>query len=211
MAQIQLADLLKQGIKAKKNGDAITARLLFSRALQMDPQNENGWLWLASVAESPQQAQAMLERILEINPHNEKAQQLLQQLRFKVAPKGKVLVVDGNITVRNLVTITLQRQGFEVVQAADGMEALERLKQAIPDLVLIDVNMPHLDGYQLCRTIRAQKETNHIPVLMLSDSDGFFDRVKGRIAGATDYITKPFAPLALIAAVKRQIPNGHIS
>lgn len=211
MAQIQLADLLKQGIKAKKNGDTITARLLFSRALQMDPQNENGWLWLASVAESPQQAQAMLERVLEINPHNEKARQLLQQLRFKVAPKGKVLVVDGNITVRNLVTITLQRQGYEVVQAADGMEALERLKQAIPDLVLVDVHVPRLDGYQLCRTIRAQRETNHIPVLMLSDSDGFFDRVKGRIAGATDYITKPFAPLALIAAVKRQIPNGHVS
>lgn len=211
MAQAKVPELLKQGINAKKKGDVATARLLFSRALQLDPENENAWLWLASVAESSVQAEAMLERVLSINPFNLKAQQLYQQLQAKQPSKSKVMIIDHSATVRDLVAITLQRQGFSVIPAADGREALTKIPATMPDLILLELDLPDMDGYQICRTIRNNGQTNHIPVLFLSGNDGFFDRVKGRIAGVTDYITKPFSPRALVAAVKKQIPNGHVS
>ena len=202
MAQAKVPELLKQGINAKKKGDVATARLLFSRALQLDPENENAWLWLASVAESSVQAEAMLERVLSINPFNLKAQQLYQQLQAKQPSKSKVMIIDHSATVRDLVAITLQRQGFSVIPAADGREALTKIPATMPDLILLELDLPDMDGYQICRTIRNNGQTNHIPVLFLSGNDGFFDRVKGRIAGVTDYITKPFSQRLLIERIR---------
>lgn len=91
------------------------------------------------------------------------------------------------------------------MQASDGMDALGKISEHVPDLILLDVNMPRMDGYQVTRAIRSSKETSQIPIVMLSGKDGFFDRVKGRIAGATEYITKPFAPRDLIMAVEKRV------
>ena len=116
-----------------------------------------------------------------------------------------ILIVDDSPTICRLVAATLERHNYQVVAAKDGLEALAKLNEIRPDLILLDIMMPHLDGYQLCKIIRGNQETKHIPVVMLSGKDGFFNKVKGRIAGATDYITKPFEPTVLLQSVAKHV------
>jgi twitching motility two-component system response regulator PilG len=82
------------------------------------------------------------------------------------------------------------------------MEALSKLNEATLDLMLLDIGMPHMDGYQLCKLVKTNETTSDIPIVMLSGKDGFFDKVRGKMAGAVGYITKPFEPTALIEAVE---------
>ncbi|MBI2485412.1 MAG: response regulator [Deltaproteobacteria bacterium] len=117
--------------------------------------------------------------------------------------KQTILVVDDSPTIQKIVAITLERKGYRVVTAADAMQALAKLNEVVPNLIFLDINLPHLDGYQVCKIIKANALTKDIPVVMLSGKDGFFDKARGRIAGATDYITKPFGPSALIQAVEK--------
>lgn len=121
------------------------------------------------------------------------------------ADRGTILVVDDSPTVCKLVTITLERHDYQVVAAADGLEALARMSDGLPDLILLDITMPRMDGYQLCKIIKGNQETRHISVVMLSGKDGFFDKVRGRMVGATDYITKPFEPGVLLRLVEKHI------
>ena len=118
-------------------------------------------------------------------------------------PKGKsILVVDDSPTVRNLIAGKLEKSGHEVVCANDGVEAMERLKNFVPDLILLDIEMPRMDGYQVCKQIRSNSATKDVIVVMISGKDGFFDKVRGRMAGTTGYITKPFGPEMLMKAVE---------
>jgi twitching motility two-component system response regulator PilG len=119
---------------------------------------------------------------------------------------GLVLVVDDSPTVARVVGFELRKHRLEVMAASNGREALALLKTHVPDLVLLDINMPDMDGYQVCRAIRADDRTRRIPVVMLSGKDGFFDRVRGRMAGAADYITKPFEPALLVEMIARYFP-----
>jgi len=118
------------------------------------------------------------------------------------APAKTVLIVDDSATVRKLVEIKLRNRGYQVITAVDGVDGLAKLSEQLPDLILLDVNMPRLDGYQLCKHVKSNKDTRHIAVVMLSGKDGFFDKVRGRMAGSTAYITKPFDPETLIRAVE---------
>lgn len=117
--------------------------------------------------------------------------------------RGTILVVDDSPTIRKLVGMTLKRFDYEVVTAEDGMEALGKLNYIDPALVLLDITMPRMDGYQVCKIIRNNRETRHIPVIMLSGKDGFFDKVRGRLAGSNVYITKPFDPNILLKVVEK--------
>ncbi len=118
-------------------------------------------------------------------------------------PKGKtILVVDDSPTVRKLIAGKLEKSGHQVYCSSDGVEALERLEEMVPDLVLLDITMPRLDGYQVCKSIRSNPATKDVPVVMISGKDGFFDKVRGRMAGTTGYITKPFGPETLMKAVE---------
>lgn len=119
---------------------------------------------------------------------------------------GLVLVVDDSPTVARVVSFELRKHRLEVMAASNGPEALALLKTHVPDLVLLDINMPDMDGYQVCRAIRADDRTRRIPVVMLSGKDGFFDKVRGRMAGAVDYITKPFEPALLVEMIARYFP-----
>ena len=103
-----------------------------------------------------------------------------------------ILVVDDSPTIRKLVTMTLEKYGHHVLSATNGLDALNKLKEVVPDLILSDINMPHMDGYQLCKMIRGNSVTRSVPVIMLSGKDGIFDKLRGRMVGATAYITKPF-------------------
>ena len=125
-------------------------------------------------------------------------------------PKGKsILVVDDSPTVRKLISGKLEKCGHDVICANDGVEAMERLEHFVPDLVLLDITMPRMDGYQVCKTIRSNNSTKDVPVVMISGKDGFFDKVRGRMAGTTGYITKPFGPETLMKAVEMYL-SGEI-
>jgi twitching motility two-component system response regulator PilG len=113
-----------------------------------------------------------------------------------------VLAVDDSPTIRKLLTMTLERQGFRIITAADGVEALTLLSEQLPDVILSDINMPRLGGYQLCKFVKKYDRTKHIPVIMLSGKDGVFDKMRGKMAGCNDYIVKPFESSELIAKVK---------
>jgi CheY-like chemotaxis protein len=112
-----------------------------------------------------------------------------------------ILVVDDSPTIRKLVSAKLEKHGHEVVVAVDGMDALSKLNEVVPDLVLLDITMPRLDGYQVCKLIRANEATKDVPVILISGKDGFFDKVRGRMSGSSGYITKPFGPETLIKTV----------
>lgn len=135
----------------------------------------------------------------------EKAAKEAARKKDRNAPK-LIMVVDDSPTVRKLVTITLEKDGHHVVPAEDGMEALTKINEGMPDLILLDVSMPRIDGYQLCKLIKKNEDTQHIPVIMLSGKDGLFDKMRGRMAGSTEYLTKPFEPKALL-----QVVNKHVA
>jgi CheY-like chemotaxis protein len=129
-----------------------------------------------------------------------------QQSLIDSMPKNrKILVVDDSATVRKLISGKLEKSGHEVLCAVDGIDAIEQMKAFVPDLVLLDINMPRMDGYQVCKLIRSDEITKDVPVVMISGKDGFFDKVRGRMAGTTGYITKPFGPETLMKMLETYI------
>lgn len=116
-----------------------------------------------------------------------------------------VLAVDDSPTIRKLVALTLEEQGFKVISAADGIEALNILADQLPDLILSDINMPRLGGYKLCKFIKKHERTASIPVVMLSGKDGVFDKMRGKMSGCDDFIAKPFEAAELVAKVREHI------
>jgi twitching motility two-component system response regulator PilG len=318
-AQLQVA------VAQVQAGNTAEARRLLRAFTQKEPSNETAWHWLATVAESPEEAAECWQRVLEINPNNEAAQQgleaclpappawecpfcgqageespqcracgailtleapevyvankdaqpkilrdaiakfeILQQPDFavlyylgvahlnlrefdkaiarlqaaaehrpgdsnllahidrlsqyraispsperkskdsvKTRSRPRLLVVDDSPTVRKLVAMVMEKNGYQVTTAANGYEAADRLLKNLPDLILLDISMPGVDGYQVCKLIKGNRETADLPVIMLSGHGGFFDKIRGRMAGSTAYITKPFRPEALVKIVRQ--------
>ncbi len=122
---------------------------------------------------------------------------------------GKVMVVDDSQTIRRTAETLLVKEGYTVVTAADGFEALGVVVDQRPDLIFIDIMMPRLDGYQACALIKANPAYASTPVIMLSSKDGLFDRARGRIAGSDDYLTKPFTKDELIATVRQRLKKAE--
>ena len=128
---------------------------------------------------------------------------ILGRLAESLAARKLIVAVDDSLTVRKIVSITLERMGYRVMTASEGQKGIELIGQERPDLILLDITMPGMDGYQVCKAIKQNPAIRKIPIVMLSGKDGFFDKVKGRLAGATDYITKPFREATLAEAVKK--------
>ncbi len=129
-----------------------------------------------------------------------------KQNNYDSMPKNMtILVADDSDTVRKLISGKLEKCGHTVVCAFDGVDALEKLEAMTPDLILLDINMPRMDGYQACKAIRGNPATKDVPIVMISGKDGFFDKVRGRMAGTTGYITKPFGPETLMKTVETYI------
>lgn len=116
-----------------------------------------------------------------------------------------VLVVDDSPSVRKLVQMTLQSRGYNIVTAFDGGSAIKEIARHEPRLILLDINTPRLDGYQLCSLIRKHERTRNIPVVMLSNKDRVFDRIRGKMVGGNSYIVKPFVSETLIKEVEKHI------
>jgi two-component system, chemotaxis family, chemotaxis protein CheY len=118
----------------------------------------------------------------------------------------KILIVDDSESVRMIARIALREQGYEVVEAGNGVEALKQLDAERVNLVISDVNMPEMDGITLLKQIKASAKHKFMPIIMLTTEAGQDKKDEGRAAGAKAWITKPFQPNVLIAAVSKLMP-----
>jgi two-component system alkaline phosphatase synthesis response regulator PhoP len=116
--------------------------------------------------------------------------------------QGKVLVVDDEVYILHILDFILGAESYDVVTATNGEQALQKVRDEKPDLVILDIMMPKLDGYETCRMIKNDTDTKHIPVILLTAKGREIDQKLGREVGANDYITKPFSPNKLIERVQ---------
>lgn len=124
-------------------------------------------------------------------------------------PRELVLVADDDEDIVRFVEVNLRLEGFDVRTVADGQQALEETHELMPDLVLLDVMMPKLDGFEVCQRLRSDTRTKHISVIMLTAKSLSADKVVGLTTGADDYMIKPFDPLELVARVKSTLRRSR--
>ena len=239
---------LKAGITAAKQKDVPTARRLLDAAVKHDPQSEYGWLWLASVTESPHEALKHLNKVLGINPGNAAAKKGLDYYNEKIRKLGgppqepvrtpsptvnfnerlavasasgrmripepgnsnrRVLVVDISRTIRKLVGITLSMDGYRAEEAADLLEAADRIREkGVPDLFVFDVHATGADVYEFCELLRQNPDAKDVPIILLTGKDGQYDRFRARVAGIDIFLSKPLQPEKLLRTVRSNL-NPH--
>lgn len=118
---------------------------------------------------------------------------------------SKILVVDDETYIVELVKFNLEKEGFEVVVAYDGLSALQQVESENPDLIILDIMLPNIDGLEVCHKLKQDKNYKFIPIIMLTAKGEEYDTILGLETGADDYITKPFSPRELLARVKARL------
>jgi twitching motility two-component system response regulator PilG len=136
-----------------------------------------------------------------LNPDSQELKRVVTGLE----KRRLILAVDDSKTVQRMIATVLEKELYRVSIAEDGFQALTKLDEELPSLILLDITMPRMDGYQVCKVVTGNEGTRHIPVVMLSGKDGFFDKVRGKMVGASDYITKPFESEELVDAIRRRL------
>lgn len=173
----------------------------FRKELDAGPSFEAN-LGLALAYLNLKQSNDALPRLAEacrLQPDNAELRRQYEQLRAR----RLILVVDDSRTVQRMIAGVLEKELYRVTLAEDGLQALARLDDETPSLILLDITMPRMDGYQVAKIITGNDATAAIPVVMLSGKDGFFDRIRGKMVGAKGYVTKPFDPDELIETIRR--------
>ena len=122
---------------------------------------------------------------------------------------SKVLVVEDSPPQREMISSLLKDNGMNVTSAGDGIEALEQIQQDRPDIVVLDIVMPRMNGYELCRRLKDNPTTKELPIVMCSTKGEEFDRYWGMRQGANAYIAKPFQPQELVGTVKKLLRNPN--
>jgi len=117
--------------------------------------------------------------------------------------KGKILVVDDEVNITQILEFSIGAEGYEVIAAQNGEEAIDKARREQPDLIILDIMMPIIDGYEACRILKANPLTKHIPVILLTAKGRDIDKRLGYEVGATDYIIKPFSPNKLIDRIHK--------
>lgn len=117
----------------------------------------------------------------------------------------KILVVDDENELLKALSIRLKTSGYEVITASDGQEGLEKAKSQSPDLIVLDILMPKMDGYEVCRMLKFDEKYKSIPVIMLTAKAQDIDKAMGKKVGADDYITKPFETQDLVDKIKKHL------
>lgn len=117
--------------------------------------------------------------------------------------KGKILVVDDEINITQILQFSIGAEGYEVITAQNGEEAIDKARREQPDLIILDIMMPRIDGYEACRILKANPMTKNIPVVLLTAKGRDIDKRLGREVGAIDYIVKPFSPNKLIDKIHK--------
>jgi PleD family two-component response regulator len=120
-------------------------------------------------------------------------------------PKPRILIAEDELNLRQVLTLQLENAGYEVIEAEDGQVALDTAQRVCPDLVLLDVMMPQMDGYEVCRRLRASYVTRHIPIIMLTARHEEDARINGLEGGANDYVTKPWGRRELVLRIKNAL------
>lgn len=120
-----------------------------------------------------------------------------------------VLLIEDDVQIQELVRYTLEKEGFLVFTASDGEQGLEQAKKAKLDLIILDLTLPGIDGYDVCKILRSQNDTAILPIIILSARDNVADKVIGLELGADDYITKPFNSRELFARIKARLREGQ--
>ena len=123
--------------------------------------------------------------------------------------KKKILIVDDEKQLVSLVSLHMKMSGYEVLSAKDGEEALAIAKEEVPDLIILDLMLPKIDGWEVCKRLRAESKIGDIPVIMLTARSEAGDKLRGFECGADDYVTKPFSPRELVARVKRVLARAE--
>lgn len=116
-----------------------------------------------------------------------------------------ILAVDDEPNIMELLKFNLSKEGYRFIGVTNGLDAIKTVNEEKPDLIILDVMLPEMDGYDVLRAIKENKETAHIPVIMLSAKDEIIDKVLGLELGADDYVTKPFSPREILARVKAHL------
>jgi two-component system phosphate regulon response regulator PhoB len=124
-----------------------------------------------------------------------------------VAARPRVLLVEDEADIRELIRYSLVQGGFEVEEASDGAEALEKLREFAPDLIVLDLMLPGMLGLELCQRLRARTDTVHLPILVVSARTNASDKALGLAMGADDYVTKPFSPRDLLLRAIALVPQ----
>ena len=127
--------------------------------------------------------------------------------------KEKILIVEDDADIIEMITYNLRKEGYKTASVLDGEEAIYSVKKQMPDLIILDLMLPGIDGLEVCRNLRGKESTSQIPIIMLTAKSQETDKVVGLELGADDYITKPFSPRELIARIKavlrRSRPSFH--
>jgi diguanylate cyclase (GGDEF)-like protein len=116
--------------------------------------------------------------------------------------KQKILIIDDEPDIRDVLKITLECEGYDVIEAVDGVDGLEKVHKKSPDLVILDYKMPKMDGHEVCQILKKDILLRHMPIIMLTGKGETQDKVNGINAGADDYMVKPFEPVELVARIK---------
>lgn len=125
--------------------------------------------------------------------------------------KKTILVVDDEKSIRELLVFNLEKEGYNTIEAADGADAVDKALECKPDLILLDVMLPRLDGISVCKKLRYALNINTIPILMISAKDTESDKIVGLEMGADDYITKPFQIREVMARIKANLRKSEIT
>lgn len=123
--------------------------------------------------------------------------------------KPKILVVDDEPDAVELIEFNLKAAGYDVVTAGDGAEALQKARRLMPQLIILDLMLPEVDGLEVCKILRRDPQTQAIPIIMVTAKAAEIDRVLGLELGADDYVTKPFSPRELVLRIKRLLREGQ--
>lgn len=123
--------------------------------------------------------------------------------------KGKILVVDDEINITQILEFSIGSEGYQVITASNGEEAIDVARKEQPNLIILDIMMPKIDGYEACRIIKANPLTKNIPVILLTAKGRDIDKRLGYEVGATDYIIKPFSPTQLIERIQELLVNAR--
>jgi two-component system alkaline phosphatase synthesis response regulator PhoP len=120
--------------------------------------------------------------------------------------RKKILLVDDNEELLELLRLSFKDSGFSIVTATNGLEALKKARSLIPDLILLDLMLPEMDGFVVCETLRKDPATSAVPILILSGMSGEIPKYAGLESGGTDFIAKPANPTALLARIREILP-----
>jgi two-component system alkaline phosphatase synthesis response regulator PhoP len=118
-------------------------------------------------------------------------------------PSKKILIADDNENIREALTFLLEDEGYKLWLAKDGSEALQKAREVVPDILFLDIMMPEINGFDVCRIIKNDPALKKIYVIMLTAKGQADDQVRGKEAGADEYVLKPFSPLEILAKLKR--------